>query len=80
MKHCLGRGKASLGFGADQHRNMVSMAKDSFHMVIMGKTASSRFLDFFDRIIFILAGKDNIHKSLNEFEIELELVRDPTTD
>ena len=30
----------------------------------------------FDRIHFILAGNDDIHKSLNEFEIR----RDPTMD
>ena len=35
----------------------------------MGKRASSRFLDCFDQIIFILAGNHDIHKSLNEFEI-----------
>ena len=36
----------------------------------MGKTASSRFLDFFfDRILFILAGNDDMHESLDEFEI-----------
>ena len=27
------------------------------------------FLNIFDRIHFILAGNDDIHKSLNEFEI-----------
>ena len=33
----------------------------------MGKMASSRFLNFFfNRILFILAGK--AHKSLNEFD------------
>ena len=33
-------------------------------------------LTFFDEIHFILAGNDDIHKSLNEFEIR----RDPTMD
>ena len=42
----------------------------------MGKTALSRFLERFDRIHFILADNDDIHKSLNEFEIRL----DPTMD
>ena len=32
----------------------------------MGKTMSPLFLD---RILFILAGNDNIHESLDEFEI-----------
>ena len=34
------------------------------------------FSNFFDQIHFILAGNDDIHKSLNEFEIR----RDPTMD
>ena len=34
------------------------------------------FLNVFDRIHFILAGNDDIHKSLNEFEIQ----RVPTMD
>ena len=34
----------------------------------MGKTKSSRFLGCFDRILFILAGSEDIHKSLYEFE------------
>ena len=43
----LGWGKAALGFDADQIRNLVSMATDSSHRIIMGKRASSRFLDWF---------------------------------
>ena len=54
-------------------RSLVSMATDR---VTVGKTASSRFLKHFDWIHFILAGKDDIHKSLNEFEIR----RNPTMD
>ena len=41
----------------------------------MGKTMSSLFLGFFDRILYILAGNNNIHESLDEFEIR----PDPTT-
>ena len=52
---------------------LVSMATDR---VTVEKMASSRFLELFDRIHFILAGNDDIHKSLNEFEIQ----RDPTMD
>ena len=48
-----------------QMRPLVSMATDR---VTVGKTVSSHFLKFFDRIHFILAGNDDIHKSLNEFE------------
>ena len=47
MKHHWGRGKAALGFGADQIKNLVSMATDSSNRVIMGKRASSRFLGCF---------------------------------
>ena len=47
LKHHWGGGKAALGFDADQIRSLVSMATDSSHRVIMGKRASSRFLDCF---------------------------------
>ena len=43
MKHHWGGGKASVGFDPDRIRTLVSMATDSSHRVIMGKTASSRF-------------------------------------
>ena len=76
LNHHWGGGKAALGFGADQIRTLVSMAMDSSHRVIMGKRASSRFLGCFDRILFVLAGNYDIHKSLHEFEIR----PDPTTD
>ena len=69
LKHHWGGEKASVGFDSYRIRTLVSMATDSSHRVIMGKTASSRFLECFDRILFILAGKDNMHESLDEFEI-----------
>ena len=47
LKHHLGGGKASVGFDPDRIRNLVSMATDSSHRVIMGKTTSSRFLECF---------------------------------
>ena len=47
LKHHWVGGKAALGFGTDQIRTLVSMATDSSHRVIMGKRASSRFLDCF---------------------------------
>ena len=56
-----------------QMQPLVSMAT---YRVAVGKTASSRFLKRLDRIHFILAGNDDIHKSLNEFEIR----RDPAID
>ena len=43
---------------------------------IMGKTTSSHFSVVFDRILFILAGNEDMHKSLDEFEFR----PDPTTD
>ena len=42
----------------------------------MGKTMSPIFLRCFDRILFMLAGNDNIHESLDEFEIQSNLIRD----
>ena len=47
LKHHLGRGQASIGFDPARIRTLVSMATDSSHRVIMGKTASSRFLKGF---------------------------------
>ena len=76
LKHHWGGGKAALSFGADQIRTLVSMATDSSHRAIMGKRASSRVLGCFDRILFILAGNYDIHKSLPEFEIRPDLTTD----
>ena len=76
LKHHWGGGKAGLGFDADQIRTLVSMATDSPHRVIRGKGRHHVFSTVFDRILFILAGNDDIHKSLHEFEIRL----DPTMD
>ena len=39
------------------------------HRLIMGKMMSSLFLGCFYLILFILAGNDNIHESLDKFEI-----------
>ena len=44
LKHHWGGGKAA---GFDAEITLVSMATDSSHRVIMGKRASSRFLDCF---------------------------------
>ena len=35
----------------------------------MGKTASSGFLECFHRMLFILAGNDDMLESLDEFEV-----------
>ena len=47
LKHPWDGGKASVGFDLDRIRTLVSMATDSSHRVIMGKTASSHFLECF---------------------------------
>ena len=69
LKHHWSGGKASVGFDPDRIRTLVSMATDSFHRVIMGKTMSSRYLECFYRTLFILAGNDDMHESFDEFEI-----------
>ena len=52
------------------HPPLVSMATDR---VTMRKRCHHIFSNIFDRIDFILAGNDDIHKSLNEFEIRRDL-------
>ena len=52
---------------------LVSMTTDR---VTVGKRCYHIFSNVFDRFHFILAGNDDIHKSLNEFKIW----RDPTMD
>ena len=66
MRTCI-RAWISIKFG--QMQPLVSMATDS---VTVGK----RRHHVFDPIYFILAGNDDKHQSLNEFEIR----RDPTMD
>ena len=56
-----------------QMRPLVSMATDR---VTVGKQRHHVFSNVFDWLCFILAGKDDIHKSLNEFKIR----RDRTMD
>ena len=55
-------------------------ATTGFHGNIQGYSGEKRrhhvFSNIFDRIHFILAGNDDIHKGL----IELEIRRDPTMD
>ena len=60
-------GRAALGFGIYRIRTMVSMATDTSHRVVMGKTVSSGFLKYFNQSFFILEGNDDMHKGLNEF-------------
>ena len=53
---------------------LVSVATD--RVTFEKKTVSSRFLERFYQIHFVLAGNNDIHVSLDEFEIR----RDPTMD
>ena len=69
LKHLWGRRKVARRFGADQFRTLASMATESSHRVIMGKRRHHVFSNVFDRILFILAGNDDMHESLDEFEI-----------
>ena len=57
----------------DQTRPLVSVATDR---VTFGKRVSSRFLERFYQIHFVLPGNNDIHMSLDEFKIRL----DPTMD
>ena len=78
LKHHWVGGKDALGFGPDRIRTLVSMATDSFHMVIMGKCCEhatcSAFI--FDRIFFILAGNKDNHNISNKFEFGPDLTKD----
>ena len=69
LKHHWGGGKTSVGFDRDRIKTLVSMATDSSHRVIMEKRRRHVFSNAFDRILFILAGNDDMHESLDEFEI-----------
>ena len=68
MKYVFGGGKIASGFGADWIKTLVSMATDSSHRTIMGKTFFSCFVSCFDPILFILACNADEHKSLNELK------------
>ena len=69
QKHHWDREKAALGFGPDWIKTLVSTATDNSHRVIMEKKCCHLFSAVLDRIHFILAGNNNIHKSFDEFEI-----------
>ena len=67
LKHHWGGGKASVGFDLDLIRTLVSMATVSSHRVTVGKTASSNSRMFLNGTFLILAGNDDMHESLVEF-------------
>ena len=47
----------------------LELMKKISHILIMGKTMPLHFSHIFDWILFIFAGNEDMHKSLNEFEI-----------
>ena len=61
-------GKASVGFDLDLIRTLVSMTTVSSHRVTVGKTASSNSQMFLIGTFLILAGNDDMHESLAEFD------------
>ena len=75
-KHHWVGGKDALGFGPDRIRTLVSMATDSSHRVIMGKCCEHASAFIFDRIFFILAGKEDYHNILDKFEFGPDSTKD----
>ena len=69
LKHHWGGGKASVGFDLDLIRTLVSITTVSSHSVTVGKTASYNSRMFLIGTFLILAGIDDMHESLDEFEI-----------
>ena len=69
LKYHWDGGKASVGFDQDLIRTLVSMATVSSHRVTVGKTASSNSRMFLIGTFLILAGNDDMHESMDEFEI-----------
>ena len=76
MKHHWGGGKASVRFDPDLIRTLASMATDSSHSYNGKKRRHHVFSNAFAQILFILAGNDDIHMSLDEFEIWPDLTTD----
>ena len=61
QKHHWGGGKPALGLGPDRIRTLVSIAIDNSHRVIIEKKRCCHiFSAVFGRILFILAGNDDI--------------------
>ena len=69
LKHHWGGEKASVGFDLDLIKTLVSMTTVSSHSVTVGNTASSNSRMFLIETFLIHAGIDDMHESLDEFEI-----------
>ena len=70
LKHHWGGGKAPVVFDLDLIRTLISMATVSPQRVTVGKTASSSSRMFLIATFLILAGNDDMHESLDEFEFD----------
>ena len=68
LKHYWVGGKASVGFDLD----LVSMATVSSHRVTVGKTTSSNSRMFLIGTFQTLAGNDDMHEGLGEFDHGLQ--------
>ena len=71
-----GGGLFVLGFGSDRMRTLVSMATNSSHMVIMGKSCDHSSFFIYNWFVFILACNERNHKMSNGFEIQQDRTRD----
>ena len=76
LKHHWGGGKASVCLDLDLIRTLVSMGTINSHRVTVGKMASSNSLMFLIGTFLILAGNDDMHESMYEFEIWLDSTMD----
>ena len=74
-KASLGWRLAAFGFGPDRIRTLVSMATDSSHRVIMGKSCEHSSSSIFHGIFLILAGNKESNKSLDGFKIQQDWTR-----
>ena len=74
------RVRTSSNFGLIGPWTAELAALERLKKIPIGLKWEKRCLLFFsavlDRILFILAGNDNIHESLDEFEIQSDLIRD----
>ena len=71
LKPRWGGGKASVGFDLDSIRTVVSMATVFSHRVTVGKTASSSSRMILIATFLILAGNDDMHENMDEFDHRL---------
>ena len=69
LKNHWGGGKASVSFDLDLIRTLVSMTTVSSHIVTVGRTATSNSRMVLIGTFLILAGNDDMHESMDEFEI-----------